>query len=322
MRSFRSALVTGANGFIGSALVARLVDEKVHVICLVREKRRCLHLDDLVGVQIIEVPTFKTSCLKSRLANVTAEVVFNLASYGVRQEDRDPDELIEGNVGLTTHLLEAVAEWPLKKFIHTGSCSEYGFPLIERLAIAESQPLRPLSVYGAAKAASVLFGNSYAAQLNIPFVTLRPFGVFGTRESPHRLVSYLIRKLERNEVVDLTPGEQVRDLLFEDDLVQAFVQAAEAELDLCESYNVCSSQPTRIRELGETVVDMLQKPRDLLQWGKLAYRTDEPMWLVGDNRRFVGATCWRPEVSLEGGIQRIISHRRLLRQAGEHEHAI
>jgi nucleoside-diphosphate-sugar epimerase len=322
MRSFRSALVTGANGFIGSALVARLIAEKVHVICLVREKRRCLHLDSLAGVQTIEVPVFQTSYLKSRLANVSADVVFNLASYGVRQEDRDPDELIEGNVGLTAHLLEAVAGWPLRKFIHTGSCSEYGFPFSNGLPISESQPLRPLSVYGAAKAASVLFGNSYAAQLNIPFVTLRPFGVFGIHEAPQRLVPYLIGRLERDEPVDLTPGEQVRDLLFEDDLVQAFLEAAEAKLNWYESYNVCSSQPTRIRELGETVADMLQKPRDLLLWGKRAYRTDEPMWLVGDNCRFVGATSWRPTVSLEEGIRRIISNRRLLRQTGEHQHAI
>src|SRR5882762_3159600 len=98
MRSFRSALVTGANGFIGSALVARLLAEKVHVICLVRKNRRCLLFDHLSDVQTIEVPSFRTSYLESRLANVSAEVVFNLASYGVRQEDRDPDELIEGNV--------------------------------------------------------------------------------------------------------------------------------------------------------------------------------------------------------------------------------
>ena len=252
MRSFRSALVTGANGFIGSALVARLVAERVHVICLVRDKRRCLPFDPLSDLQTIEVPSFQTSCLKSRLADVSAEVVFNLASYGVRQEDRDPDELIEGNVGLITHLLEAVAKWPLRRFIHSGSCSEYGSPVGERLPISESQPLRPLSVYGAAKAAAVLFGNSYASQLTIPFVTLRPFGVFGTREAPQRLVPYLIGHLEHNESVDLTPGEQVRDLLFEDDVVQAFLEAAEAKLNLYESYNVCSSHPTRIRDFHIT----------------------------------------------------------------------
>jgi len=249
-----------------SALVARLVAEKVHVICLVREKRRCLPFDHLSDVQTIEVPSFQTSCLKSRLANVSAEIVFNLASYGVRQEDRDPDELIEGNVGLTTHLLEASGEVAPKEIYPHRKLLRIRIPVSERLPISESQPLRPLSVYGAAKAASVLFGTATLATEH----TLRnPPAIWRVRdhEAPQRLVPYLIRHLEHNEAVDLTPGEQVRDLLFEDDVVQAFLEAAEAKLNLCESYNVCSSQPTRIRELGETVADVLQKPRDLLQWG-------------------------------------------------------
>jgi UDP-glucose 4-epimerase len=319
MRSFGSALVTGATGFIGSALVSRLAAERVKVTCLVRPKRASLPFDQLPNVRVIEVPSFQTPHLKAELANVTAEVVFNLASYGVRPEDRDPSELIEGNVGLVTHLLEAVANWPLLKFIHTGSCSEYGLPGSEGLPIAESQPLRPLSLYGAAKAASVLFGSAYASQLGIPFVTLRLFGVFGTHEAPQRLVPYIIDRLENHEGADLTPGEQVRDLLLEDDVVQAFLVAAEGELGLYEAYNICSSRPTRLRELGEMVADILQRPRELLQWGKRKYRSDEPMWLVGDNRRFVSATSWQPALGLEDGIRRVVSKRR---QTRERQHAI
>jgi nucleoside-diphosphate-sugar epimerase len=314
--------VTGANGFIGSALVARLVAEHVKVICVVRRMRASLTFDQLPNVRVIEVSSFQTSHLKSALANVTAEVIFNLASYGVQPQDRDLGELIEGNAGVVSHLLEAVANWPLLKFIHTGSCAEYGFPATEGVPIAESQPLRPLSLYGAAKAASVLFGNVYASQLGVPFITLRLFGVFGAREAPQRLVPYIMDRLLNHEGADLTPGEQVRDLLFEGDVVQALLEAAEANLNLYESYNVCSSQPTRIRELGEAIADTLQKPRDLLQWGKRPYRTDEPMWLVGDNRRFVSATSWRQAFSLEEGIRRTISNRQLLRQSGERQHAV
>ncbi len=98
MRSFGSALVTGATGFIGSALVARLAAEQVNVTCLVRHSKGFQAFDNLKNVRVIEVPSFQTSCLKEHLSNISADVVFNLASYGVQQEDRDPDELIEGNV--------------------------------------------------------------------------------------------------------------------------------------------------------------------------------------------------------------------------------
>ena len=72
-------------------------------------------------------------------------------------------------------------------------------------------------------------------------------------------------------------------------------------------------------ELGEMVADILQRPRELLQWGKRKYRSDEPMWLVGDNRRFVSATSWQPILGLEDGIRCVVSKRR---QTRERQHAI
>src|SRR5260370_7734325 len=170
MRSLGSALVTGATGFIGSALVARLAAEQVNVICLVREKRGSVPCDHLKNVLVIQVPSFQTSCLKERLSNISADVVFNLASYGVQQEDRDPNELIDGNVRLLTNLLEVVGKWPLKKFIHTGSSSEYGFPERDRIPISESQRLRPQSLSGPPKAPTRLQPLPSPSPYNYPSI--------------------------------------------------------------------------------------------------------------------------------------------------------
>ncbi len=321
MSTFRSALVTGATGVLGSALVEHLLARGVGTLCLVRPKSFVQSRRLPSAARAIEVSSFNASELKSKLAGVNADVVFNLASYGVQQADRDPAKLIEGNVGVLASLLEATASWPLRRFVHVGSCSEYGFPDSENVPIAETQPLRPASLYGAAKAASVLFGSALASQLHIPFVTLRLFGVFGPHESPDRVVPYLIRKLRKNEPVDLTPGEQVRDFLYEDDVMEAFVAAAESSaVQKGEVYNVCSGQPTRVREIGEAVADALGKPRQLLHWGERPYRADEPMWLVGDNRRFRTATSWQPRTSVEEGIRRMIAIS-AGEKRNEHQHA-
>src|SRR5260370_3733255 len=106
MRSFGSALVTGATGFIGSALVARLAAEQVNVICLVRQKRGSLPFDHLKNVLVIQVPSFQTTCFKEHLANISADVVFNFPYYGGQPEDRDPDQLIQVNDRLRSHLLD------------------------------------------------------------------------------------------------------------------------------------------------------------------------------------------------------------------------
>lgn len=311
-KPLRSALVTGATGFIGSALVHRLLAENVEITCLIRSRSisRMSSFVEARQIRIIEVPSFETSVLQSKLAGISAEVIFHLASYGVQQGDRDIDQLVEGNISLVLHLLQATAHWPLRRFIHTGSCSEYGDPGRERKLISETDSVRPQSVYGAAKAGSVLCGNAFASSLSIPFVTLRMFGVFGTREAPHRLVQYLISRLQSNQPVDLTSGEQVRDYLFEDDAVAAFIAAATTsnELNSGEVYNVCSSQPRLIREMGEVTADVMGKSRELLRWGERPTRPDEPVWLVGDNRRFREATgTWRPMISLHEGIQRMVN---------------
>jgi UDP-glucose 4-epimerase len=309
MKTFQSALVTGATGFIGSALVKRLLADQVRVTCVIRARNRAPHaLAALAGARVIEVPSFHVGELKTQLADVRAETVFNLASYGVQQQDRDTGQLLEGNVALLCNLLEATAEWGLRRFLHAGSCSEYGPPGQERTAISEQQVLRPTSLYGAAKAAAFKIGNALALRLDVPFATLRLFGVFGAHEAPQRLAPYLIDRLKQDQPVDLTPGEQVRDFLYEDDVTDAFLAAAAADsLQFYEAYNVCSGQATRVREFGETIADALGKSRELLHWGERAYRADEPMWQVGDRRRFSEAAAWAPRVNLAEGIRRMIS---------------
>jgi nucleoside-diphosphate-sugar epimerase len=241
----------------------------------------------------------------------SADVIFNLASYGVSQEDRDPEALLDGNVSLVARLLLAAAISPPKLFVHAGSCSEYGPPLLKRFPFTEEQPLRPTSLYGAAKAASTLYGNTLAARLSVPFVTLRLFGVFGIGEGRQRLIPYLIRQLLRGEPADLTPGEQVRDFLYVEDVVEAFMLSArDGTLTPFQIYNVCSGRPVRIRDMGELAADLMEKPRSLLRWGRRPYRQDEPMWIVGNNRRFVTATSWRPTVNSVEGIRRIIAAAR------------
>lgn len=308
MTGFSSALVTGSTGFIGSALTRRLSKDGIKVYCLVRNNGRDrTHLKALPGVELIEIQSSHVSKLQDALSGISADVVFNLASYGVNQKDSEPEAMLDGNVNFIARLLLATAKWPLKQFIHAGSCSEYGPPLINE-PLNENYPIRPLSLYGAAKAASVLYGTALAARLNIPLVTLRLFGVYGIGEGPDRLIPYIIDRLKRYEPVDLTPGEQVRDFTYIEDVVEAFVMAGRCQcLEPLQVYNICSGVPVRVRDVGENVAMFMDKAKELLKWGERAYRQDEPMWMVGNNRKFVEATYWRPKVSLLEGVKLMIN---------------
>lgn len=314
----RSVLVTGATGLVGSALVRMLRAEDILVYCLVR-RGSLSKLQPLPGLEAIEVPDFATEALRKSLDGISCDTVFHLASYGVQINDRDRDQLIPGNVGLLAHVLEAVSVRPPARFIFTGSCSEYGFPATDGQRISDDQPLRPTSLYGAAKVAAELYGQALAQRLKTPFTTLRPFNIFGPGEGPHRLLPSIIQALDQDCPVDLTGGEQQRDLLHVDDVAGALLAAARSEcLQTFAAYNVCSGHPVRIREVGETAARVMGKPQHLLQWGKLPYRSDEPMWVVGDPTRFQQDTSWRPRMTLTEGIRDMVAAVR----KREHQNAI
>jgi len=312
--------VTGATGMLGSVLVERLLGEGVQVYCVVRPGSRA-RVKSASTLSVIET-SFDRDELNKSLAGISCDVVFHLASYGVQSHDRDSDQLIEGNVRLLSRLLPAVGAWPLQRFIFSGSCSEYGFPARENTPMSEDQPLRPASLYGAAKAAAELYGNALAGQLKIPFVTLRIFNVFGPGEGPHRLLPAILQALEQDRPVELTGGEQQRDLVYVEDVADALVAAAGcARLEPLTAYNVCSGLPVRIRQVGEIAAHLLGKSTSLLGWGKRPYRSDEPMWVVGNPARFREASSWHPKLSLATGIERMITALREPRNR-EHQNAV
>jgi len=308
LKNVRSALVTGATGFIGSALVQRLSLEGVSTFCLVRPgSARRGRICNLSGVELLETENYEGSALTQKLSGIRADVVFNLASSGVAPEERDPQLLLTGNLNVVAGLISATLAWPLRKFIHIGSCSEYA-PVPEGHKLTEQDLLQPTSVYGAAKACAHIYGLAFAKSRGVPFVTLRLFGVFGVGEAPNRLVPYLMSHLRGDMPVDLTPGEQVRDLLYVDDIVEALLQGAQSEgIAAGSSYNVCSGKGIRIRELSEEVAKAMNKPKSLLRFGDRPYRADESMWIVGDNRQFSACTSWAPKVAIEEGIRKMAS---------------
>jgi nucleoside-diphosphate-sugar epimerase len=304
-----AALVTGATGFIGSALARRLARGGARTACLVRARSpRAARLSGVAGIEIIEATSFEPSELRAALSSVKAEVVFHLASYGVNPAQRDPAQMIEGNANLLVRLLLAASGGPLRRFVYTGSCSEYA-PTQEPERITELHPLRPISLYGAAKAAAYLYGNVLARQLGVPFVTLRPFGVYGIGEAEHRLVPHLIDHLRRGARPSLTGGEQVRDLTYIDDVVDALIAAATApRIESYQAYNVCSGAPLRIRAVAEKVASLAGKPDADIGLGERPYRNDEAMWVVGDGTRFSDATGFRPSIGIDEGLRRVVVH--------------
>lgn len=306
-------LVTGATGFVGSALTQRLSAEGHDVVCLVRKSSpNVSRVQTLPHITCVETD-FSVTHLETQLSAHAPEVIFHLAASGIRPDDRAPEHLVAGHVGLTLALLQACAKRPPRQFVFAGSCSEYA-PIATGSFLREDHPLVPTSMYGAAKASAYLLGRTLAMTHHLPFVSLRLFGIFGPGEGPERLVPHLYAHFASGQTPHLTPGEQARDFTYIDDVVEALlIGATNASLEPYRAYNVCSGHPTTVREVATLVAQAAGQKNADIGLGRRPYRSDESLWIVGDPTSFSGATGYAPRISVEEGIVRMVNE---LRRAG------
>jgi UDP-glucose 4-epimerase len=296
--TYKNVLVTGGTGFIGHALIAQLVAGGCAVTALVRRKAE-------LGPSIrqIQGDLRHSDRFLSALAGERFEVVFHLAAAGVAPDNRETDSLFATNIAGTGALVEAAARCGAGAVVYCGSCAEYDVDGGHDL-LRENAPFTRQSLYGASKAAGGVWGTALAERSRISFCWLRLFGVYGPREPVHRLIPYVASRLYRNQPVDLTPGAQMRDLMYVDEAAEALAMAGHAALDgQSGPFNVCTGRAAAIGDVARDIASLLGKPTDLLRFGARPYRDDEPLWLVGDPGSFSRQTGFAARISVSDGVR-------------------
>ncbi len=295
--SFATALVTGASGFIGRALVAHLRAVGKRVVAAGRPASALPPAE-----RQIRIEPLSAKAIAEALRGEAVDVVFHCAAYGIRPQDRDPAQMFETNVAGTGAWVEAAASVGAGAFVYAGSCSEYG-PVTKAERIRENQRLGASDLYGASKAAAGEWGTALARSRGLPFQWIRLFGVFGPGEAPHRLLPYVRDRLSRGERVDLSSGAQWRDFLHVKDAARGLVRAAEIAFEgRLGPFNLCTGEPVTVRAMAEEVARQMGAPPELLDFGARALRPDEQMWLVGDGSLLAQAGGFRHSIGLSEGV--------------------
>lgn len=310
-----TALVTGATGFVGSNLIIELINKNWEIYALIRKNSSlgCKRLKGIKNIKYIYAEELFKNKYKelneATLKNTDFEralpqfdVCFNLAGYGVDYSQQNVNELIDGNIKFTMYVLNFCKENKTKKVINTGSCFEYG--LNEGKKINEEDKLNPQSMYGSAKASSVIMASAYSKNNNIPLVTVRPFGIFGENEGIHKFVPQLMQSVILNKRMKMTIGEQVRDYLYIKDLTEAYIKIAVTDVPLYEAYNICSGIEIKIKDLAMEVSNLASDSLRLFDFGAVPYRKNEVMHFVGDNSKIKQYTNWETKYSLQHGLKK------------------
>jgi UDP-glucose 4-epimerase len=249
-------LVTGGAGFIGSHLVDRLVRDgyRVRVVDNLSSGRieNIKHHLDANTVELI-IGDLKDPQIALKAVE-GVDVVFHFAANPeVRVSTTNPETHFNENVVATFNLLEAMRKKSVKELVFASSSSVYGEP--EEIPVDENAPIRPVSVYGASKAACEALIHAYTKLYEIKAVVLRYANVVGPRLR-HGVVWDLINKLFKNpaELEILGNGRQVRSYVYIDDTIEATITAWRRTEASYEVYNIASEDWITVDEVADEVI--------------------------------------------------------------------
>jgi CDP-glucose 4,6-dehydratase len=307
----RKILVTGATGFIGSALVERLSYLGAHVVEFNRNQRSpyslapqvfCGEIDDY---QAVSQAISMSEC---------DSVVHLAASAIVRISARDPLSTYRINVMGTATVLEAVRNVgkAVKRVVVASSDKAYGDHDV--LPYTENHDLRPSNIYDASKAAMDLCAQAYAKNHDMPIVVTRCSNVYGPGDkNTSRLVPNTIIRLLDGRLPQIYSDvmEMEREFIYIDDVVDAYVRLLVANENIFDGrpYNIGGAGPMKIRELVRMMAEKIDgaDPDEF----KIVHREmgfDEIMCQHIDARALQDATGWRRRIDIHEGLSRTIAH--------------
>jgi len=297
-------LITGATGFIGSCVTRELVRQKKHVSIIVHDKKNNWRLRDILSKLDIYECDLLGNSLNTVVGKIIPSYIFHFASYGSLPFEDITGQMIDVNIKGTMNLINAVKKNKFKLFINTGSSSEYG---IKNKKMKETDILAPINDYGIIKTAVTLFCQKEAIRNNLPIITLRLFSPYGYFEDKSRLIPSIIVNALKNQPIELSFPNNVRDFIFIEDVVNAYIKATENKSNPGEIFNIGTGKQHRVSDVVSLVLQITNSNSKVV-WGKVKKqaRQIEPKKWEADIFKAQEILKWTPEHELQIGLKKTI----------------
>jgi UDP-glucose 4-epimerase len=308
MHDYSRVLVTGGAGFIGSHIVERLLKQDLEVLVL----------DDLSGGKIenikqhIGMENFRFVRGDIRDYHLVEELVkdmdavFHLAALiNVPESIKNPELTDDVNVGGTLSLLRAVVDSNVKRFVYASSCAVYGEA--DSLPVKEDFPLKPISPYGVSKVAAESYVRVFQRIYGLETVCLRFFNVYGSRQAYSDysgVITQFFNRVSSNlHLVIFGDGEQTRDFVHVQDVVEANMLALRAEQIGGETFNIGTGMAVTINQLADMLLEVTN--RTDLKMTHSGPRKGEIKHSVADILKAKMKLHYYPKVSLKNGLKNL-----------------
>ena len=290
------AFVTGAGGFVGQHLTAHLESAGDEVARLSE------------GIDVADEPA-----VTAAVAEAAPDVVYHLAGWAhVGNSWKHPTEVVRVNVGGTAVVLEACRRANVERILVVGSADAYGAFSPGDLPLREDLPLRPLTPYGASKAAAEVLALQAHRSTGAGVVLTRSFNHTGPGQDPSFVVPALAGRIV-TAAASGRGGVQVgnlsaqRDLLDVEDVVRAYRRLGIVG-EAGTAYNVCSGVPVVIEEVAQLLAELSGTDLQLVVDPDLVRPVDLPL-VVGDSSR-LRCLGWQPQVRFIETLRRVLDDQR------------
>lgn len=305
------ALVTGAGGFVGSHLVEALLEGGDRVRAFLRYNSRhdpgllrFLEPERLRQLDTVWGDLRDYNAVHAAMEGV--DWVFHLgALIAIPYSYIHPREVFETNALGTLNVLMAAREHGVKRLVHTSTSEVYGTAV--RVPMDTQHPLQAQSPYAASKIAADKIAQSFRASYGLPVVTVRPFNIYGPRQSGRAIIPNVIAQAHSKSQVTLGNLYPTRDFTFVRDTVRAFVRAMEVPDVLGRELNVGSGFEISVGELARTIARLMGREITIVSdTARVRPHTSEVGRLWADSREASALLDWSPQVPLEQGLRETI----------------
>jgi NAD dependent epimerase/dehydratase len=309
----KRVLVTGADGFIGSHLVERLIEEGCYVKAFVYYNSfnswgwlEQLPKEKLSKIEIFQGDVRDSGCVRKAVQGV--DIVFHLAALiAIPYSYYAPDSYVDTNVKGTLNILQSGMDLKAEKILVTSTSEVYG--TAQYVPIDEKHPRQPQSPYSASKIAADCLAESFYRSFDLPVTIVRPFNTYGPRQSARAVIPTIITQLLNGsreiKLGDLSP---TRDLLFVKDTVEGFLALAKSNQFVGQDVNIATNSEISVKDLAAKIISKINPEAKVIgDEQRIRPEKSEVFRLFGDNSKLKNNTGWAPAYSIDKGLDETIA---------------
>lgn len=307
----KKALVTGADGFIGSHLVEALLERgyKVRALAQYNSFNDWGWLEGVGKNPNLEIVSgdIRDSFQVDDLCQ-GVDVIFHLAALiAIPYSYVAPSSYIDTNIQGTVNICKAAMRHKVARVIHTSTSEVYG--TAKYVPINEEHPLQPQSPYSASKIAADAMAQSFFNSFGLPLTIARPFNTYGPRQSARAIIPTIITQIlagaKELRVGDMSP---TRDFNYVSDTVRAFIMLSESERAVGEIVNIGSNYEISVRDTLNLIKEIIGRDvAFVVERERLRPERSEVRRLWCDNTKIKALVNFEPQVKIREGLKHTVN---------------